>query len=45
MQERQNTDIELERNREKQYENRGQDMVDKDGKVVDIVGDLERVET
>ena len=44
MQERQNTEIELERNREKQDENRGQDMVDKDGNKVDIVGDLERLE-
>ena len=37
MQERQNTEIELERNREKQEENRGQEMVDKDGNKVDIV--------
>ena len=44
MQERQNTEIELERNREKQDENRGQEMVDKDGNKVDIVQDLERLE-
>ena len=43
-QERQNTEIELERNREKQDENRGQDMVDIDGNKVDIVADLERLE-
>jgi hypothetical protein len=42
-QEKQNTDIELEKNREKQDENVGQDMVDKDGNKVDIMQDLVRL--
>jgi len=42
-QEKQNTDIELEKNREKQEENQGQDMVDKDGNKVDIMQDLLRL--
>ena len=43
-QEKQNTEIELQRNREKQEENRDQEMVDKDGKKVDIMKDLEKLE-
>ena len=43
-QEKQNTEIELNRNREKQEENRGQEMVDKDGNKVDIMKDLIRLE-
>jgi hypothetical protein len=43
-QEKQNTEIELHRNREKQEENRDQEMVDKDGKKVDIMKDLVRLE-
>ena len=43
-QEGQNTEIELQRNREKQEENRGQEMVDKDGNKVDIVNDLVKLE-
>lgn len=42
--EKENTMIELERNRDKQEENKGQDMVDKDGKKVDIMADLIRLE-
>ena len=42
-QEKQNTDIELEKNREKQDENVGQDMVDKHGNKVDIMQDLVRL--
>lgn len=43
-QEKKNTEIELTRNREKQEENRDQEMVDKDGKKVDIMKDLMRLE-
>lgn len=43
-QEKQNTEIELQRNREKQDENRDQEMVDKDGKKVDIMKDLVKLE-
>lgn len=43
-QEKQNTEIELEKNREKQAENRGQELVDKDGNAVDIMGDLIKLE-
>jgi hypothetical protein len=39
-----NTEIELEKNREKQEENKGQDMVDKDGNKVDIMKDLIKLE-
>jgi hypothetical protein len=39
-----NTEIELEKNREKQEENKGQDMVDKDGNKVDIMQDLIKLE-
>jgi len=43
-QEKQNTEIELEKNMEKQQENQGQEMVDKDGNKVDIMDDLVRLE-
>ena len=43
-QEQSNTNIELQRNREKQDENRDQEMVDKDGKKVDIMKDLVKLE-
>ena len=43
-QEKINTEIELEKNREKQDENKGQDMVDKDGNKVDIMEDLIKLE-
>jgi len=43
-QEKINTEIELEKNREKQDENKGQDMVDKDGNKVDITKDLIKLE-
>ena len=43
-QEKQNTEIELEKNIEKQDENKDQDMVDKDGNKVDIMKDLVKLE-
>lgn len=43
-QEKQNTQIELTRNRERQEENRDQVRVDKDGNKVDIMKDLVRLE-
>jgi hypothetical protein len=43
-QEKLNTEIELEKNLERQDENKGQDMVDKDGKKVDIMKDLIKLE-
>ena len=44
IQEKQNTEVELDKNREKQEENRGQEMVDKDGNKVDIMEDLIKLE-
>jgi len=44
-QEKTNTEIELEKNLEKQEENKDQEMVDKDGNPVDIMQDLTRLET
>lgn len=43
-QEKSNTEIELQKNQEKQKESEGQDMVDEDGNKVDIVEDLQRLE-
>ena len=43
-QEKSNTEIELQKNQEKQRESEGQDMVDEDGNKVDIVEDLQRLE-
>ena len=44
IQEKSNTEIELQRNQEKQTENEGQDMVDEAGNKVDILEDLQRLE-
>lgn len=37
--------VEIDKNREKQEENRDQEMVDKDGNKVDIMEDLVRLES
>ena len=44
LQEKQNTEVELDKNREKQLENKDQELVDKDGNAVDIVKDLIKLE-
>ena len=43
--EKYNTEIELEKNKEKQEENRDQELVDKDGNKVDIMDDLMKLES
>ena len=44
LQEKQNTEVELDKNREKQIENKDQELVDKDGNSVDIMKDLIKLE-
>jgi hypothetical protein len=43
-QEKSNAEVEIDKNREKQAENKDRDMVDKDGNKVDIMEDLIRLE-
>lgn len=43
-QEKSNTLVEIDKNLEKQDENRGQELVDKEGNQVDIMDDLIRLE-
>ena len=42
--EKQNTEVEIEKNLEKQEENKDEEMVDEDGNKVDILKDLIRLE-
>jgi len=45
LQEKTDAEVEIEKNLEKQNENRDQEMVDKDGNKVDIMEDLIRLES